>query len=330
MADPQAVPPRRHLLISGTGRAGTSFLVHYLAALGLETHLSVRETPVWDVPAAAGFEDLPIPGAPDTMPYVVKSPWLHQHIDALLERDQIGIDAVIIPMRDLAEAAASRLVIERRAIHASNRWLAEVEQPWETWAHTAGGAVYSLHPIDQGRLLAVGFHHLVQRLVHADIPMVLLDFPRLALDADYLFGRLRRFLPPGVTLEAARTVHAGLAERDRVRIDGELRAEAESQNRPSGTPPDAAVAPGIAYPDARRLDRIALGRELQLLRGALAEIERARQQAVAEAESLRADTLRQAREIAALGEALAGTPPGADRRTPEALTGAADAAQPDG
>jgi hypothetical protein len=31
--------PRRHLLIAGTGRAGTSFLVRYLSALGLETEI---------------------------------------------------------------------------------------------------------------------------------------------------------------------------------------------------------------------------------------------------------------------------------------------------
>ena len=37
---------RRHLLIAGTGRAGTSFLVRYLAELGLDTHLGRhRESP---------------------------------------------------------------------------------------------------------------------------------------------------------------------------------------------------------------------------------------------------------------------------------------------
>jgi len=37
-------PPtlQRHLVISGTGRAGTSFLVRWLTEMGLDTHLSRR------------------------------------------------------------------------------------------------------------------------------------------------------------------------------------------------------------------------------------------------------------------------------------------------
>ncbi|HVB66639.1 MAG TPA: hypothetical protein VNE67_02135 [Acetobacteraceae bacterium] len=279
-----AAPPRRHLLIAGTGRAGTSFLVRYLTHLGLETHLSRTPAPEWNHPANAGFEDLPLPGTPDTLPYVAKSPWLYEHIDALLRDNAFGIDAVIIPLRDLAEAAVSRIALERRAMHAATLWMADLDQPWETWGQTPGGVVFSLNPIDQGRLLAVAFHRLVQRLVRADIPVVFLDFPRLAQDAAYLFTRLRPYLPQDATEAAAGAVHATLAEAGKIRVGDELQAAAPSPRAGAETP--------VAYPDSRGLDRIALARELQLLRPVLAEVETARQRAVTEAEALRAEVAR--------------------------------------
>ena len=44
----------RHLFIAGTGRAGTSFLVRYLTALGLDTRLTRHGEEGWDEEAHAG------------------------------------------------------------------------------------------------------------------------------------------------------------------------------------------------------------------------------------------------------------------------------------
>ncbi len=60
MPDQDQQAPRHHLLIAGTGRAGTSFLVRWLAAAGLRTHLASHDTPMWDDDANAGLEDLPV------------------------------------------------------------------------------------------------------------------------------------------------------------------------------------------------------------------------------------------------------------------------------
>ena len=74
----------RHLLIAGTGRAGTSFLVRYLAKLGLDTQLSRTGADAnWDDAANAGLETLLLPGAAD-LPYVIKSPWTYQVIHQAL------------------------------------------------------------------------------------------------------------------------------------------------------------------------------------------------------------------------------------------------------
>jgi hypothetical protein len=277
LSDPPA--KRRHLLISGTGRSGTSFLVRYLTGLGLDTTLARQgEGAAWDPNANAGLEELPVADAAN-WPYVVKTPWLHALIDQLLADPVIAIDAVIVPMRPLAEVAASRVILELRALHAAHPWLASNERPWaEGWA-TAGGCLMPLEPLDQARLLAVGFFQLVERLVRAEIPVVFLAFPRLAADPDYLFARLAALLP-GIATDRAREVHARLADPALVRVGDELRP--------------VPMGDGPAMPDLATLDGIALRRELVRIRGQLAAAE-ARATAAGE----------QARELADRNRALA-------------------------
>jgi hypothetical protein len=73
-------------MIAGTGRSGTSALVRYLTALGLETHLSKRgRTAEWYDTAHAGLEDLPLSTINPDLPYVVKSPWAYQLIEKFLQ-----------------------------------------------------------------------------------------------------------------------------------------------------------------------------------------------------------------------------------------------------
>ncbi|HET9148481.1 MAG TPA: hypothetical protein VFN77_10540 [Acetobacteraceae bacterium] len=263
-----AKPPRHHLLIAGTGRAGTSFLVRYLDALGLETHFTrFGELASWDEAANAGAEDLPLPAIRDDLPYVVKSPWIVELIDQLLADPAIVIDAVVIPLRDLMDAAASRSTVELRHFAQENEWATKLDRPWEHWGRTPGGIVYSLHPLDQARILAMGFYRLVERLTAADIPIILLGFPRFVRDADYLHARLAPVLG-GVSAGQARAAHAALADPAKVRVERE-RAE-----------------PGPAGPDLASLDRAALNREIERLRGEIATLERRQEELLAHAAGL--------------------------------------------
>jgi hypothetical protein len=245
-------PARSHLLIAGTGRTGTSFLVRYLSELGLDTTLSRRGSGKggWDEDANAGLEELPVPMASAKLPYVIKSPWAHEMADDMLASPALQLDAAILPMRDLVEAAASRTVLELRAMHEQAPWMADLSRSWETWCRTPGGTVYSLSPVDQARLLAVGFHRLVDRLAAADVPMLFLSFPRFIEDADYLYRRLRSVLPCTVTREVALRAHAAVADAGKVRIGAELAGAGK-------TAVHAMQGPSLAD-----LDRIALAREL--------------------------------------------------------------------
>ncbi|HEF4780142.1 TPA: hypothetical protein SAP37_005276 [Burkholderia multivorans] len=247
---------KNHLIVAGTGRAGTSFLVQFLTACQLETHLSRNPGSKLDEHANAGLEDvLAVDG---DFPYVVKSPWLYEFIDDLLGRDDIKIDAVIMPMRDIVEAASSRITVELRgrlgAVGAHEEYTT-----WETWASTPGGVVYSLNPLDQARILAMGFHRVVHALVRKNIPIIFLDFPRLIEDGEYLYERLRPIIGHMVSPATAMRAHRETAKPDLVRIAAEI----------SGEKAQPSVSVGENFPPFQVLDRAALFRELQRTQAAL-------------------------------------------------------------
>ena len=309
--------PGAHLAIAGTGRAGTSFLVRYLTELGLDTHLARHgEDGSWDDYANAGLETVPLPDHHSDLPYVVKYPWLHQCIDDILASKTMRLDAVVIPVRDLGEAAVSRTLVELQAMHRSLPWLVEMDQSWEVWGSTPGGLTYSLNPLDQGRLLAVGFHQLIQRLVQADIPIVLLAFPRLVEDPQYLFRKLQPLLPATVSEDIATEAHSRISDLTKVRVGDELamvgRADAPAHSQVTQSRDQV-----TQYASHDRLDAIAVRRELARVRKLQSDAEAAAQlarQEVAAATAAAAEATGQAREEArvlkeearVLREALAG------------------------
>ena len=269
---------RHHLLIGGTGRAGTTFLVKYLAACGLETHLAKHPDALVDENANAGLEDSPFGDADRA--YVLKSPWMYEYVDRLLADQDIALDGVIIPMRGLVEAATSRVLNELRARYA-NEALPDDLTLWESWGTTAGGVTYSLNPIDQARLLALGFHELMNALVKHDIPVVLLDFPRFIDDADYLHRKLQPLLGVRVGHAEAMEAHRALVDPAKFRVGREL-AEDAAACTPADVVTEAGLQrPALAFPPHAVLDRVALKRELDRIRECAAQY--ARQ--LAEAES---------------------------------------------
>lgn len=112
-----------------------------------------------------------------------------------------------------------------------------------------GGTVYSLNPIDQARLLSMGFHQVIHACVKKRVPLIFLEFPRFITDGKYLYEQLRPVLA-GIDSSAAIRAHAQTAQPDKVRIGGEL---ANSAN----------IAKGNLFPNFDALDRVALHRDYQ-------------------------------------------------------------------
>jgi len=209
---------RRHAVIAGTGRAGTSFLVRLFDACGLETGLDAN---VWFSRARAGYEHALDSHEP--LPYVVKDPWLFSYCEDI-NLDSITIDALILPIRDLMLAARSRVHQERLAVLDGPLGGRDSLQLAGT---TPGGVLYSLDVVDQARILAVGFHKLLHWAAANQLPLYLLEFPRLVEDPHYTLGVLWPWLGAHCTTETARRAFAEVADPDAARITsdpGQLKA----------------------------------------------------------------------------------------------------------
>src|SRR5215831_18269185 len=102
---------RHHVVISGTGRAGTTFLVQLLTDLGLDTGFDSPTSGIYPNCNAGMERDLREPNAP----YIVKSPWMCDYLDEVIRNRQVVIDHAVIPMRDLYSAAESRRNVARNA-----------------------------------------------------------------------------------------------------------------------------------------------------------------------------------------------------------------------
>jgi hypothetical protein len=167
--------PRHHLIISGTGRTGTTFLVQLLTALGLDTGFS---SPLLKInpDSRAGLEwDIQREDAP----YVVKNPALCERLEEILETGKIVVDFAIVPIRSLHASAESRRTVAR----ASKK------------RRTPGGLWLTKSPARQEAVLAQQLHQLVYALVKHDVPLIWLHFPRLVQDPQYLFSKLGPILP---------------------------------------------------------------------------------------------------------------------------------------
>jgi hypothetical protein len=228
---------RRHLLIAGPGRSGTTLLVRVLSALGMETHLDVQGDDEYDDVANAGLEDEL--GRPDA-PYVVKSPFAYHSLDHVLSSGEVVLDHAIVPVRNLREVAASRVIAELQWVNSSPDLAAAVARSGATWEHRgshAGGVTYSLEPLDQERILAAGFARLIETLVKHDVPTILLDFPRFANDPAYLAERLQP-LGRDISTDTIAAVLDDVVDDSKIRVgrelDGQLVAhEAGVSDRPT-------------------------------------------------------------------------------------------------
>jgi hypothetical protein len=257
------VEPKHHLLIAGTGRSGTSALVRLMAACGMETILS-NPGPNWFKGANAGAESLLL--GRGKHPYVIKSPWTYQFIGQLLDTPSIAIDEVIIPIRKLSEAAASRIIIEagqaRKMVPDFNAY----ERPWSDFGQTPGGALYSLEPIDQERILGRSLHLLLEALEEREVPYRLLSFPRFVSDPDYAYGRLGHLFPD-LDLEGFRRQFATVISKNQVRVEKEV---AETRVTTRSVPAVAPLGIDALFLNALKRENAELASEVEALKSDLA------------------------------------------------------------
>lgn len=193
---------RNHVVITGTGRTGTTFLVELLTHLGLETGFNPHdiESRKYKV-ARAGLEYDITQGS---SPYIVKSPWFCDHAKEVISQDDIVIEHVFIPMRDLHAAAESRRHVVRSSISKMPffKRLKHSIKP-----RIAGGLWHtnSSKPGRQEEVLLRQIYKLVLALSDTKIPVTFMHYPRIVKDCLYLFEKLKPILGE-ITYEAFHAV----------------------------------------------------------------------------------------------------------------------------
>jgi hypothetical protein len=171
---------RHHVVITGTGRAGTTFLIQLLTYLGLDTGYDVSSLTVYEH-ARAGLEhDL----RRDDAPYIVKDPWFCDYAADILPRNDVVIDRVFIPMRDLHAASESRRLVTANT--PVDPQAPDAGVPGGLW-HTTDGA-------EQETVLLGQIYKLLLALSDVSVPVSLLRFPRIVKDGPYLFDKLAPIL----------------------------------------------------------------------------------------------------------------------------------------
>lgn len=170
----------QHLLITGTGRAGTTLLVRIMTNLGLDT--GFQSADIHEVernPGRAGLEHDVSERTVATLPAIVKTPWATDVLHDALGRGWLKLSQVIIPVRELAAAADSRRAAQDRA------------EALGLAANMAPGGLWKTDdPAAQEPALAVQFYKAIDALTVHDVPMTLISFPRFVQDQDYFVQKV--------------------------------------------------------------------------------------------------------------------------------------------
>jgi hypothetical protein len=206
------------VVITGTGRAGTTLLVQVLTDLGLDTGFSPDHRIDERINAGLEFR-IESPNAPR----IVKDPNLSRRLGGLLDRGEVEIEHVIIPVRDLDVAVASRV---RNTRYGSN-------------LHTFGGLFGTARATKQREALALLFYELLYTVARHDLPHTLLLFPRFSEDWEYTYEKLG-FLDPKIP--PARWKEALANRVDREKIHEEPLSSSEQAMTVAGTFYNRAIA----------------------------------------------------------------------------------------
>jgi hypothetical protein len=185
-----------HILIGGTGRAGTTLLVQWFTALGFDTGFDLEDALTRTDPISQGGLEHSLGrtlAADVPMPYVAKSPWFGEQVGDYLADGTLRVKAAIIPIRDLHDAAESRRDVSRRAAEAGH-------DPAKHPGGILGGGGSPQAARKQEQKLARRFFDLVAVLVRYDVPIHFLRFPDFARGRQDVFQALRPLMDAhGVT-----------------------------------------------------------------------------------------------------------------------------------
>jgi hypothetical protein len=164
------------ILITGTGRSGTTFLMKLFTFLGFDTGFT-RENYTNDIfkNCNSGMEK----EFGYSKFYISKSPLFINNMENIIKDTTLNIKYVIIPIRNYKDSAVSRSKITRRN---------------STTGGTKGGLWNASNEIEQIRYYYKIMAEYIQIMTKYDINTVFLNFERMVKDEQYLFDKLKPIL----------------------------------------------------------------------------------------------------------------------------------------
>lgn len=217
--------PRHHVLIAGTGRSGSSFLVELLTNLGVNK----------------GFKGLQAQGPrgshslTEDCPYVVEHPDFHEDVKEIFQRDDLAIDHIFIPIRDLSRQPKSfhgqspmesllndlgRLLWETdqfgspEEAHQKACMLLKTKSEKVEFVNSSKDQVLAkVHPFAKQDHFQERLYQFLLATSNSDIPVTFMHFPRIIQDSRYLYAKLQPILP-GITYEFFRFTFTGTVRAD--------------------------------------------------------------------------------------------------------------------
>ena len=193
---------RNHVIFTGTGRAGTTFLIALLTKLNLDTGFSAASLEgSIDKNGRAGLEgDIFHPDAP----YIVKSPNMSNYIEDILNNTDIIIDHIFIPIRNIDSVTKSRAYVSESALKNKSF----VKRLFSSRRGHAGGLIKTNDPKKQDVILLRSLSNLLVGIAASSVPVTFIHYPMLMNDSAYLFEKLRPILA-GVSFDAFEIAYKG-------------------------------------------------------------------------------------------------------------------------
>lgn len=183
---------KKQVVITGTGRAGTTFLIEILTHLGLDTGFSPDKIETHkDKISNAGLEFTV--GEPSG-PHIVKDPSFVDYAEEILVREDIEIEHIFIPIRDISAVASGRRANQKEHYGklSLKKKLQYLRKPYLMY----GGLLYTQSSREgiQESILIKKLFDLLLMLAKYHIPVTFIQFPFFVSEPRYLYQKLTPIL----------------------------------------------------------------------------------------------------------------------------------------